>query len=234
MSRVKNISKKSAPAKAKDPKKVAAGRARAEQALKDSKGRYVSSTLAGEIQRIYLARQKVNVSKVKPDNKKEITRLMKENNITAKDVAEFYSEKPDIINQMIETGTTRGTALNSGNTKKGIDQYKGKLFIDRGNGDIKQVTKAQLLLHIDRFKQFITSNMNAADFSVNPILSFDGRATYQIPRAADFSKYLKEYFDIKNLEELEDFTADEINEAVTEFIKGLYKTKEQNLNLYLS
>jgi hypothetical protein len=232
LKRKKNISKKSAPGRVKDSKKVAAGKARAEQALKDAKGRYVSQTLAGEIQRIYLATKKINVADIKPDNKKKLTEVLRENKITGKQVAEFYKQNKEIFEDVILKGTIQGTSTNSNNTKKAIDKYTGQLFVDRGNGDIKKVTKAQLKLHIDRFKQAVSANLNAIDFSVNPLLTFDGKATYQIPRASDLYAYLKEYFGIKNLEELEEFTGAEINEAVNEFLQGLYK--KPMIVLYLS
>ena len=221
------------PVKVKDPKKVAAGKARAATAIKNEKGQYVSKIFTNEIKKTLLASKKIDVSKIAPDQTSKIDDLLKEAKLTQKEVKKFYDKNKPIFDDLLTFGKLKGTSKNSNQIGKVIDQYKGKFFLDRGNGKIKEVSAAQMKYELTRFKNALSSNLNLVDFSLNPTFSIDGNITLKIPNTKKFFNDLKTYFGVKTIEELEDFDGAEIMEAAENILKGYYNN-EPDLTLYIS
>jgi len=210
----------------KDPKKVAAGKARAASAIKDSSGRYVSRILYNEIAKITLAVKGVDVSKLSGEQTKKITSLMSEAKVTAKDVKNLYEKNPVIFEDMINTGKITGTNKNSNQIEKSITDFTGTIYV---NG--KESTQAEAKRDLMHFKQYLNSTINVVDFTIKPKLSFDGKMYVDIPPVKDIMKFLKERFDVKTIAELSDYEGGEITEALQEFFED---NDEYDIVIYAS
>lgn len=196
----------------KDPKKVAAGKARAANAIKDNNGRYVSKILYNEISKIVLATKGHDVSKISGEQTQKITSLMSEAKVTAKEVKNLYEKKPVIFEAMINEGSITGTNKNSYQLEKSIGNFSGNIFI---NGEEK--TQAEAKLSLVKFKQYLSTNINVVDFTIKPKLSFDGKMILNIPDVKDLMKHLKEYFGVNTIKELDEFEGAEISEALESY-----------------
>lgn len=213
------MAKKKLPAKPvkevriKDPKKVAAGKARAASAIKDSGGRYVPKILVNEVTKILLATKGQDVSKIAADQTKKITALMADAKVSAKEVAAFYKQNKEIFEDVINNGELTGTPRNSNQLTKSLEDYKGVIEV---NG--KQTTAAKAKYKLMQFKQYLSANINVVDFTIQPQLSFDGKMKLEIPNPQRLVKDLLQYFGAKNVDELEDFSGAEITEAIREIL----------------
>lgn len=198
----------------KDPKKVAAGKARAASAIKDSSGRYVSKILYNEIAKISLAVKGVDVSKISAEQTKKITSLMSEAKVTAKEVKNLYENNPVIFEAMINEGKITGTNKNSNQLEKSISDFSGDIYV---NG--KQRTQAEAKRDLMHFKQYLNTNINVVDFTIKPKLTFDGKMILNIPPLKDIMQHLKNAFDVKNIKDLSDISGAEITESLQDFFE---------------
>jgi len=196
----------------KDPKKVAAGKARAANAIKDSSGRYVSRILYNEIAKITLAVKGIDVSKISGEQTQKITSLMSEAKVSAKEVKNLYENNPVIFEAMINEGKITGTNKNSNQLEKSISDYTGQIII---NGEER--TQAEAKKDLMSFKQYITANFSVVDFTIKPSLSFDGKMILNIPDVKEILKHLKEHFELSSIKDLAEIDPAEITEALQEY-----------------
>jgi hypothetical protein len=219
----KVIAKKSAPKveRIKDEKKVKAGKVRQATGIKDSSGRFVSKIFTNEIKKTLLATKKVDVSKIKSDQSETIDKLLKDAKVTPKQIKSFYEKNKQIFEDLNTFGNLKGTSKNSNQIEKAIDKYKGKILINDGTG-FKEVTKTEAKFQFANFKQLLSSNINVVEFYVKPTLSINGTMKINLPEPKEFRKKIKKYFEITNLKDLDNFTAEEISEAIKEILEEMF------------
>lgn len=210
----------------KNPAKVAAGKARAAGAIKDKSGKYVSNIFYNEVAKTVLATKKVNTSKIESDQTGEINQLLKDAKVSKKEIADFYNKHQYVFESLLKKGTLKGTQLFTDKLKKKVEGYKGKIFINKGNGKIVESSKTETLYQLAKFQQYLSDNINVVAFSVKPTLTIDGKMVLQIPDAKQLVKDLKQYFGAKNIDELSEFSGAEITEAIQEILSGMYERKK--------
>jgi hypothetical protein len=225
----KKITKKAPPV---DTKKYKAGKVRGSTAIRDSKGRYVSKLFANEVKLTLLASKGIDVKKVHADNFKKIDALIKENKIKPEGVKKFYDKNKFIFEELNEKGKLKGTWKNSNQLQDAIEGYQGEIFINTGT-KIKKVTKDEASLIINRFKTSVVGSINAQDFAVLPTFTLSGTMTFNIPSPTKLNKELMKFFGIEDIEELDEFDAAEISEALTSVLESIYGG-EPDLVLYIS
>lgn len=201
------------PAHIKNPAKVAAGKARAASAIRDSKGHYVSPILYNEITKVVLAVKGQDVSKISADQSKKIAAVMSEAKVSAKQIKEFYESNRQVFKDMIDNGEVTGTPKNSNQIEKAINEYKGHIEVGG-----KEMTAAKAKYELMKFKQFLSVNLNVVDFTIKPQLSFDGKMKIDIPNAKELISDLLEYFGVDNVEGLDDIDGAEITKAIAELL----------------
>lgn len=229
----KSAPKKSdTPAKQKDPKKVLAGKIRAQNSIKDSSGKYVSKIFTNEVKKTILATKKIDVSKIHPDNSKKIDQLIKEAGINPEQIKKFYEKNQFIFENLKKQGKLKGTWRNSNQIEKAIRDYKGTIFINDGK-KIKEVSKAEAIFQVMNFKQNLSSRMNVVDFTIRPELSLDGILTLKIPDSKKLLQAVKKKAGVKNLSELDELTGEELMKAVSEALTDFYG-KEKDINIFIS
>ena len=223
---------KKAPPVPVDVKKSKAGKVRGSTAIRDSKGRYVSKLFANEVKLTLLASKGIDVKQVHADNFKKIDKLIKENKIKPESVKKFYEKNKFAFEELNEKGKLKGTWKNSNQLQDAIEGYQGEIFINDGK-KTKKVTKDEASLIINRFKTSVVGSINAQDFSVLPTFTLSGTMTFNIPSPNRLNKELMKYFGVEELEELDDFDAAEISEALTAILEDIYNG-EPDLVLYIS
>lgn len=221
------MAKKYPPGYIKNPAKVAAGKARAAGAIKDKTGKYVSNIFFNEVAKTVLATKKVNTSKIESDQTREINQLLKDAKVSKKEIADFYNKHQYVFENLMQKGTLKGTQLFADKLKKKIENYKGKILINKGNGKTVEVSKTESLYQLAKFQQYLSDNINVVAFSIKPTLTVDGKMILQIPDAKKLVKDLKEYFGAKNIDELSDFSGTEITEAIQDILTGMYERKKE-------
>jgi hypothetical protein len=219
--------------KAKDPKKVLAGKMRQATGIKDASGKYVSKIFTNEIKKTLLATKKVDVSKIAPDQSDKIDQLLKEAKISPKQIKSFYTKNKEIFDDLKTFGKLKGTSKNSNQIEKTIDTYKGKIFLNNGK-EVIEVSKAEAKFNFLNFKNLLSSNINLVEFYVRPTLSLDGTMTINLPDAKEFRKKIKEYFGITNLKQLEEIEPAEIQEAVQKILQDMFGEEDTDLFLIIS
>lgn len=217
----KNMAKKYPPGYVKNPKKVAAGKARAEKGIKDSTGKYVSKTFENELARTLLANKGIDVSKVKPDQDEKIKKLLDDAGVTKKEIKQMYLNAPDFFDDLKKTLKLTGTMKDGNQVEKVIDEYKGKfLIIDTPEGTPRPVSKTEIKLELIKFKQFLSGKINVVDFGLSPILSvFEGTATYHIPNVELLLQELKSSLNVSTDKQLKKKDGTEVMEAINNILK---------------
>lgn len=179
--------------------KVKGGKARAANAIKDDSGKYVTKIFKDELTRI-LAAQKGVASRDIKNNTRKIEQVIKEAQITNKELKNFYEFGREEFTKMIKTGTKKGTARNSNQMEDDIDSYKGKIsLVSKGKKERSNAAEASYKL--DEFKQFLSTNFNAANFSLHPTYSFDGEMIIDVPSPEKIIEYLVEKSGAETFEE---------------------------------
>jgi len=217
-------SKKIAPdkvIKAKDPKKVLAGKMRQATGIKDSSGKYVSKIFINEIKKTILSTKKVDVSKIHSDQSEKINELLKDSKISPKEVKKFYEQNKEIFEDLNTFGKLKGTSKNKNQIDKAIEKYKGKMFVNNGT-ETNEVSKVDLKYQLASFNQLLSSNINLVDFVLRPTFSINGTMTINLPDIKDFRKKIKNHFGITNMKSLEDFETADIIEGLQKILKGYF------------
>lgn len=207
--------------KAKNPKKVLAGKMRQATGIKNSSGRYVSKIFINEIKKTILSTKKVDVSKIHSDQSDKINKLLKDSKISPKEVKKFYEQNKEIFEDLNTFGKLKGTSKNRNQIDKAIDKYKGKMFVNNGT-ELKEVLKVDLKYQLANFNQLLSSNINLVDFVLRPTFSIDGTMTINLPDIKDFRKKIKKHFGITNMKSLEDFETADIIEGLQTILKGYF------------
>lgn len=207
--------------KAKNPKKVLAGKIRQATGIKDASGRYVSKIFINEIKKTILSTKKVDVSKIHSDQSDKINELLKDSKISPKEVKKFYEQNKEIFEDLNTFGKLKGTSKNRNQIDKAIDKYKGKMFVNNGT-ELKEVSKVDLKYQLASFNQLLSSNINLVDFVLRPTFSIDGTMTINLPDIKDFRKEIKKHFRITNMKSLEDFETADIIEGLQTILKGYF------------
>ena len=220
------------PERIKDPKKVEAGKIRQQQAIRDKSGKFANPILVNEIKKTLLATKKVDVSKINADQSAKINELLKDAKVKPEEVKKFYEQNKKVFDDLQTFGKLKGTSKNSNQIEKSISQYKGKIFINNGK-EIIEVTKSEAKLKLISFKSFLSNNINVVDFTIKPTLSIDGTLTINLPDEKKLLKDLKKYFGVTKTEELEEFTGEEISEALADLLSEMYNG-EEDLIIYAS
>lgn len=214
------MKKQTTPQRIKDPKKVAAGKARAAQAIRLPGGKFAGKIYESEVKRTLLSESGYDVSRLSPDQFTKINTLFNEAGLTKKDAKEFHDKTPLAFADLVEQGNIKGTSRSADNTLKDLKDYSGKIFIDSGDG-IKQVSAMQARAEIKQFSQYVSIYANAVAIALNPTYTLDGKTIYRIPDKQVFLKKLKEYFDVTNYKDLEDQDADDMNEAIESILSDM-------------
>ena len=221
-----------APERIKDAKKVLAGKIRQAGAIRDKTGKFANPILVNEIKKTLLATKKVDVSKINADQTAKINELLKDAKIKPEQVKKFYEQNKKVFDDLQTFGKLKGTSKNSNQIEKALTDYKGKIFINNGK-KIIEVTKSEAKLKLISFKSFLSNNINVVDFTIKPTLSIDGTLTINLPDEKKLLKDLKKFFGVTKTEDLEDFTGEEITEAIQEILNGMYDD-EPDIIIYAS
>lgn len=216
----------------KDPKKVLAGKIRQANAIRDKSGKFASPILVNEIKKTLLATKKIDVSKINADQTAKINELLKDAKIKPETVKKFYEQNKKIFDDLQTFGKLKGTSKNSNQFEKAITNYKGKIFLNNGK-KIIEVSKSEAKLKLISFKSFLSNNINIVDFTIKPTLSIDGTLTFNLPDEKELIKNLKKYFGVRTNRQLEDFTGEEITEALQDIILSMFEG-EDDITLYAS
>lgn len=150
----------------KNEKKVLAGKARAAKSIR-IKGRFTSNQFLEYV-----------------TEKAEITGY--------KDPFKFFLENEFSLTKQFENGTQTATR-NSGQLKKDIKKYKGKIIM---NG--REVKQATALKNIQQLVSKLKLETDAVDFCVQYNLSFDGKMKIKIPTTAQVQRMIEEREDLYN------------------------------------
>lgn len=228
----KKSTPQSKPERIKDPKKVQAGKIRQAGAIRDKSGKFANPILVNEIKKTFLATKKIDVSKINADQTAKIDQLLKDAKIKPEQVKKFYDQNKKVFDDLQTFGKLKGTSKNSNQIEKAITDYKGKIFINNGKKVI-EVSKSEAKLKLISFKSFLSNNINVVDFTLKPTLSIDGTLTINLPNEKKLLKDLKKYFGVTKTEELEEFTGEEISEALADILSEMYDG-EEDLIIYAS
>jgi len=218
--------------KTTNEKKSEGGKKRASTGIRNERGQYVSKIFANEIKKTLLATKRVDVSKVNADQSTKIDSLLKDAKVTPLQVKKFYEKNKEIFEDLKTFGKLKGTSKNSNQIEKGINEYKGKVFINDG-GKVKEVSKSEAKLQLIKFKSFLSSNINVVDFTLKPTFDIDGKMTLNLPDPKKLLKDLKTYFGVTTNDELEEFSGVEIMEALEQILSDMYG-EESDLTIYAS
>ena len=206
----------------KDPKKVLAGQARAAKGLKDAKGRYVTRVTETHVKKLVLANKGVDTSNIWADQHSKVNNIFKEAGITTAELKRYYEFNRESFEEMEETGTLKGTTKNSNQLDETIREYTGKkIIIDTGNG-IKELSKEEVLLRVQKFEQFLATEMNAVDIIVTPYFKFDGELSFKIPDIKTLNKLCREREDMTLSEYSETHEAADTGQLLKELMAEMY------------
>lgn len=187
--------------------------------LRDERGRFVPKIFNEQVIRS-LAAQK-NVSNFKGEGKavkeKKVNEIIEEAKISPKELHSFYKQNNDLFLDMLHTGSLKTLPQNSGQLEKTLSKYKGEIIL---NGE--SVTRAEAKLALLTFKQALSTEINAVDFTIQSELSFDGKMSINIPSPKHIIKELVEYFGVESPDGLDEFTGAEITEALGEILNKEY------------
>ena len=224
--------KKQPVQKDKDPKKVKAGKIRAQTAIK-IKGKYASKILVNEVKRAILATKKVDVSRLHADNSKKIEELIKEAKITPAQVKKFFESKKFVFEDMLEKGGLTGTSKNSNQIEEAIEKYKGKIYLRNEKKKEKEDKKGNAKLEILTFINGCKSEFNCVDVAFAPFLSFGGKMIINLPNLEKFLKDLRKELELKQDEEISDKDGAEISTAIEKILTRYYG-KEHGITFIIS
>lgn len=191
-------------AKKKINPKVKAGKKRAKLSLRDSKGRFTTNVFKREVIKTILAKRGINVSKdqTKKD-RAEVDRVIKEARITQTELNKEYKKNIDIFSEMIYSGGLLSSWRNFNQILSDIEKYNGRFGIRPTNREPWEiVTKDLAKLRVRQFKQLISSHLDASDFTMKYLLTFDGTLVLTIPDMKPLRKQAKE---IESEEDTDDF-----------------------------
>lgn len=203
-----------------------AGLIRQKEAIKDSKGKFVSKYFINELTRLKLAENKVNTSKLFSGDNKKFDEIRKNAGVTNKELKDFYDKNPDLYNDIIKTGGLTISSKNTIQLIEFIEEFKRKIIVDTGTEKIT-LQKNDVLKLIDEFKQFVTSIANVVNITWFPELSFDGNITLQIPSLSLYESETKKILKVKNLDDTEELESSEFSEALRDALKNIYGKKLQ-------
>lgn len=216
------MAKKYPPGYIKDPKKVSAGKARAANAIRNKKGQYIPRIFQSEIERTFAAiKLNIDVSKISQGNIEKVNAIIKNAKVSKKEIKDFYEKNPIAFENLIETGALKSTNKSTSQLENVIADYKGKIFVFDGTETVMQ-TKAQAKYRILKFLQYIKTYANAVELKFKPTYTIDGKLTINIPNEQLFLKKLKEYFDVTSFKDFNEFTSEEMNEAIASVLEEIY------------
>lgn len=159
--------------------KIKAGKARAANSIKDNSGKYITKILKKEVIKTLAAQKGVN-TRTEKNKARKIEEVIKEAQISDKELKRYYEYNRDEFQKMIENKGLQGAHRNYNQLSGDLDEYKGKIFLQQGD-EIKKVNKSQANFALDEFKQFLSTEFTAVDFSISPELKFDGRMIINLP-----------------------------------------------------
>lgn len=216
------MAKKYPPGYVKNPKKVAAGKARAANAIKNAKGQYIPKIFQSEIERTFAAiKLNIDVSKIPQGNIEKVSAIIKNAKVSKKEIKDFYEKNPLAFENLIETGALKSTNKSTSQLENVIAEYKGKIFVFDGTDTLPQ-SKAEVKYRMLKFLQYIKTYANAVELKFKPTYTIDGKLTVNIPNEQLFLKKLKEYFDVTSFKDFNDFTSEEMNEAIASVLEEIY------------
>lgn len=228
------MAKKYPPGYIKNPAKVAAGKARAAQGLKNqSTGKYLPKIFTYEINKALLANKGIDVSKVPASSFKKVDDLMKEAGVTKKQAANFYNTMPEAFESIIKRGTIKETPKNTNQLEKIFDQYKGKIIIQDGSTE-KSVNSSEAKYMLTTFMQYMKVNANVVDMTIKPSVSIDGKMYLKIPDMKELVKKIKEYADLNSIKEIRDIEATELTEIIADCLADMYEQDSDDITIYSS
>jgi hypothetical protein len=183
--------------------------------LRDEKGRFTTNKFRDEVIKGLAASKGVSsfVKQKKRSVEKDAEQIIKEAKITNKELKYYYNVNKETFITRLRSGYDQDLDRNYNQLNKDIENYKGKIFL---NG--KEVSKHQMKYQIEKFKQLLSTEINVVDFTVRPKYYFDGKIEIDLPNADKVLKELMKYFDVKKAEDLDEFTGEEITQALKEIL----------------
>jgi hypothetical protein len=191
--------------------------------LRDEKGRFVTKIFQEQVTRA-LAAQK-GFDNFEGDGKrrkqKNVENVKKEAKISPKELFVFYKENEEIFLDMLHNSSLKELPKNSNQLERDITNYKGEIIL---NGET--VSNSEAKLSLLKFKQLLSSEINVVDFTIKPEILFDGKMIINIPDANKILSELMEYFGVKNVDELGEFSGAELTEALSEILDAEFGDEE--------
>jgi hypothetical protein len=201
--------------------KIKAGKARAAKGIKDNSGKYISNTLQQEVIKGLAASKGVS-SRTEKNKSKRIEVIKQEAKITDKELKKFYEINRESYDRIIKTGSLKEVTRNSDQIENDINNYKGKIYINR-NGQKIKVSKSEAIQEVVKFKQYLASHFSTVEIVITPELTFDGRMILPIADAKKLYKDMKEKLGVNNMDDMSDAIADmdgpELNELLSEIFE---------------
>ena len=199
-------------------KKVLAGKKRASLSLRDSKGRFTTNLFKREVIKTVLAKKGIDVSQdEKQKDRSNINEIIKASGITQTELNKEYKQNIDFFSNLIENGAITTTFKNANQIEKDVNNFKGSFIITRKGENIK-VTKNEMKLELAKFKQFISSTVNASDYSQKIKITFDGKMIINIPDIKKMRRNIKDDFDdgfeddSETMQQVIDYMTDEFDD----------------------
>jgi hypothetical protein len=191
--------------------------------LRDEKGRFVTKIFQEQVTRALAAQKGFDnfEGEGKKRKQKKVSEVKKEANITPKELHLFYKHNEDIFLDMLHNSSLKELPKNSNQLERDISNYKGEIIL---NGS--EVSNSEAKLALIKFKQLLSNEINVVDFTIKPEILFDGKMIINIPDADKLLADLLEYFGIKHLSQLEDFTPAEITQAMSDILDEEYGEEE--------
>lgn len=198
---------------------VKGGKTRAATSLRDSKGRFTTNIFKREVLKTVAASKGFDVSKdERAKDKAIIDKVIKDAGITQSELNKAYKQNIEVFSDMLQNGGLKTTFKNANQIADAIDKYKGKITVS-SKGVSKQMTKTEARFRLDKFKQFLSTSVNASDFSIRMQLGFDGKLDINIPDA----DYLRERYEY----EIDDAADDkELMQSLIEDIQDEFDNNE--------
>lgn len=205
--------KQGAQPKTKDEKiylkKVEAGRARAKNSLKDSKGKYLSKAQVEQVYSIAATKLK-GVDNLNPPRKngvivrKKFEEVAREAKLTKKELSDFWNTNKE---GLMQSGIHAKKSMSESELIEAIMRYNGKIIL---NG--VEVTKAAALKKLADFKQLLSTELTATDFFISPRWFLKGVVQFSLPDISGLPEAL-EGEDFEDSKAEMDFIYDWLNDG---------------------
>lgn len=186
------------PPKNKDPKKVAAGKARAAKALRNEQGQLQSNSFKEEVTHIAQSAGFV------PKSTQELQR--------------YYEQNEPIIDKYLSHEVRSQNRYSIKTIKSTVEKTSKHVMLEIGDGDREQSTPEQISYEMAKFEQYVYTNRNATGVAWKKQRTGTGEPIVRVPDV-DYDE-LEEMDDIEFIEYCAEF-------GVIVWISDLSKVKDK-------